>query len=169
MSCKQRWFNLFVDRYAYWSKEGLSFLLICFLVVSEAILQQYCSIFGVVSGSLGNKTKWTKTCIIDLRESSELNLIWEMNCVRLKWVGDVWEQKLTLAIHFRGFHNMLRGRCSSPDRIENFLFPMLSRLALGPTQPPVQWVLGVEQLGCAVDPSPPTSVKVKKTRVYNLC
>jgi hypothetical protein len=36
---------------------------------------------------------------------------------------------------------------------EIFLFSVASRLALGPTQPPIQWV-------CA-DHSPPTSTKVK--------
>jgi len=39
-------------------------------------------------------------------------------------------------------------------------------LALGPTQPPVQWVLGLsrgkEQSGCDTDPSPPSSSVVMK-------
>jgi hypothetical protein len=44
---------------------------------------------------------------------------------------------------------------------------MSSRLALGLTQPPIQWVLGalspgVQQLGHEVDHSPPTSAEVKK-------
>ena len=45
-------------------------------------------------------------------------------------------------------------------------FPHLSRLALGPTQPPVQCVPGLsrgkEQPGCDTDPSPPSSAMVKK-------
>jgi len=45
-------------------------------------------------------------------------------------------------------------------------FPHLSTLALGPTQPPVQWVLGLsrgkEQSGCDTDPSPPSSSVVMK-------
>jgi hypothetical protein len=35
-----------------------------------------------------------------------------------------------------------RGRNSSPGRVKNFLFSTSSRPALGPTQPPIQWVLG---------------------------
>jgi hypothetical protein len=48
-----------------------------------------------------------------------------------------------------------------------FLFTAASRLALGPTQPPIQWVpwslsLGVKQTGCEADHSPPCSAEVKK-------
>jgi len=45
-------------------------------------------------------------------------------------------------------------------------FPHLSRLALGPTQPPVQWYRvfpgGKERPGRDADPSPPSSAVVKK-------
>jgi hypothetical protein len=45
-------------------------------------------------------------------------------------------------------------------------FPHLSRPALAPTQPPVQWVpglsLGKERLGRNADPSPPSSAVVMK-------
>jgi hypothetical protein len=45
-------------------------------------------------------------------------------------------------------------------------FPHLSRQALGPTQPPVQWVLhlsgGKEWPGHDADPSPPSSAVVIK-------
>jgi len=45
-------------------------------------------------------------------------------------------------------------------------FPRLSRPALGPTQPPVQWVPGLsrgkERQGRDVNPSPPSSVLVMK-------
>jgi hypothetical protein len=48
-----------------------------------------------------------------------------------------------------------------------FLFSMLSRSALGSTQPPIQWVpgvlsLGVKRQGCEADHSPPASAEVKK-------
>jgi len=43
----------------------------------------------------------------------------------------------------------------------------MSRLALRPTQPPIQWVLGalslgVKQSGLEADHSPPSSAKVKE-------
>jgi hypothetical protein len=51
-----------------------------------------------------------------------------------------------------------------------FLITM-SRLALGPTQPPIQWMpgalsLGVKQPGCEADHSPPSSAKVKNAWSY---
>jgi hypothetical protein len=55
----------------------------------------------------------------------------------------------------------------SPGRGKNFLFSRSSRPALGPTQPPIQRVLGtlspgVKRLGCEADHSPPASAEVKK-------
>jgi hypothetical protein len=59
----------------------------------------------------------------------------------------------------------------SPGGGKNVHFSMSSRLALGPTQPPIQWLsgapsLGVKWQGHEVDHSPPTSDVAKKTCVY---
>jgi hypothetical protein len=48
-----------------------------------------------------------------------------------------------------------------------FLFTTASRTALGPTQPPIQWVpgahsLGVKRPGREADHSPPSSAEVKE-------
>jgi hypothetical protein len=63
------------------------------------------------------------------------------------------------------------GRSSSPGRVKNFLFFTPSRLALGPTQPPIQWVPGVlspgvKRPGRGTGHSPPTSAKVNKMWIY---
>jgi hypothetical protein len=47
-----------------------------------------------------------------------------------------------------------------------FLFSMKSRLALGPTQPPIRWILGtlssgVKHLGHEADHLPPSSAQIK--------
>jgi len=47
-----------------------------------------------------------------------------------------------------------------------FIFITVFRPTLGPTQPPVQWVLGVKQLGHEVDHSPPSSAEVKNVWNY---
>jgi hypothetical protein len=52
-----------------------------------------------------------------------------------------------------------------------FLFTIASRMALEPTQPPIQWVsgaffLGVKQLGCEADHSPPSSAEVNNMWSY---
>jgi hypothetical protein len=64
-----------------------------------------------------------------------------------------------------------RSRSSSPGRVKNFLFSTSSRPALGPTQPPIQWVPGhlspgVKGPGREADYSPPTSAEVKKMWIY---
>jgi hypothetical protein len=63
------------------------------------------------------------------------------------------------------------GRSSSPGRVKNCLFSTSSRLALGPTQPPIQWVpgalsSGVKWPGREADHSPPASTAVKKMWIY---
>jgi hypothetical protein len=63
------------------------------------------------------------------------------------------------------------GRSSSPGRVKNFLFSTSSTPALGPTQPPIQWVRralssGVKRPGREADHSPPISAEVKKMWIY---
>jgi hypothetical protein len=55
-----------------------------------------------------------------------------------------------------------------------FLFTTVSRTALGPTQPHIQWAapgalcLGVKQLGCEADHSLPSSAEVKECMELHL-
>jgi hypothetical protein len=59
------------------------------------------------------------------------------------------------------------GRSSSPCKAKNVLFSTSSRSALGPNQPPIQWVSGAGKAAVdEADRSPPISAKVKKTRIY---
>jgi hypothetical protein len=65
----------------------------------------------------------------------------------------------------------LRGRSSSSGDCKNFLFCKSLRLALGSTQPPIQWVpgalsSGVKRPGREAEHSPATSVEVKKMWIY---
>jgi hypothetical protein len=66
------------------------------------------------------------------------------------------ENVVSIAMGYR-----LDGWSLNPGRGKIFLFYITSRLALGPTQPPIQWVSGVKQLGGEVDHSPPSSAEVK--------
>jgi hypothetical protein len=55
--------------------------------------------------------------------------------------------------------------------VKNFVFSTSSGPALGPSQPPIQWVpealsLGVKKLGCEADHSPPASAQAKKIWLY---
>jgi hypothetical protein len=63
-----------------------------------------------------------------------------------------------------------RGRSSSPGRVKNCLSSMSSRPALGPTQPPIQWI--PEALSQRImrpereaEHSPPTSAEVTKAGI----
>jgi hypothetical protein len=60
----------------------------------------------------------------------------------------------------------LDGRCSSTGGDRIFLFPTASRPALGPTQPPIQWIQvapypGLKRPGREADHSPPANAMVK--------
>jgi hypothetical protein len=46
------------------------------------------------------------------------------------------------------------------------IFSTSYREALGPTQPPIQWVPGVKRQGREADHSPPASAEVKKMWIY---
>jgi hypothetical protein len=68
---------------------------------------------------------------------------------------------------------VLDGWGSNPCRIKIFLSYIVTRPALGPTQPPTQWVLGslslgVKQQGCEADRSPPSGAKIKNGGVILL-
>jgi hypothetical protein len=57
------------------------------------------------------------------------------------------------------------------SNLYHFLFITASRTALGPTQPPIQWVpgafsLGVKWLGREADHSSPSSAEVKNAWSY---
>jgi hypothetical protein len=62
-------------------------------------------------------------------------------------------------------------RVRFPGGLGNFLFTTVSRTALGPTQLPIQWVLGALSLGVKrpereADHSPPSSAEVKNAWSY---
>jgi hypothetical protein len=64
-----------------------------------------------------------------------------------------------------------RSQSLSPGGVKNSIFSTLSRPALRPTQPPIQWVPGalspgVKQPGREADHSPPTGAEVKKMWIY---
>jgi hypothetical protein len=54
------------------------------------------------------------------------------------------------------------GRSSSLSRVKNFLFSTSSRLALGPSQTPIQWEPGVNRPGREAHHSHPTNAEVRK-------
>jgi hypothetical protein len=47
------------------------------------------------------------------------------------------------------------------QQVKIFLFSTASKLVMGPTQPPIQWVPGVKRPGRAADRSPQSSAEVK--------
>jgi hypothetical protein len=61
---------------------------------------------------------------------------------------------------------MAEGSSLNPSRDKISLLSTLSRPVLGPTQPPIQWVLEVKRPGREADHSPPFSAEVKNTWIY---
>jgi hypothetical protein len=65
----------------------------------------------------------------------------------------------------------LKGQSLNPSNGKRFPLSMLSRLHLGTTQPPIQWIQGALSLqekcpGCEVDHLPPNSAEVKNIWIY---
>jgi hypothetical protein len=66
---------------------------------------------------------------------------------------------------------MPRGQGSSHNKVRSFYFCKSFRLALGPTQPPIQWVPvslfpGVKWQGREADHSPPNNAEVRNVDLY---
>jgi hypothetical protein len=66
----------------------------------------------------------------------------------------------------------LDSECSVPGKGKIFLFSTAARPALGPTQPPIQWVLGdlslgIKRQGREADRSPPSSAEGKNGRAIH--
>jgi hypothetical protein len=66
-------------------------------------------------------------------------------------------------------HGLFQGTYNIP--VKNFLFSTSSRLAVGSTQPPIQWLPGalsprLKLPERGADHSPPTSAEVKKMCIY---
>jgi hypothetical protein len=70
-----------------------------------------------------------------------------------------------------GLTGWMIGRFETQQGLGIFLFTTASRLALGPSLPPIQWVpgavyLGVKRSGCEADHSPQSSAEVKNEWNY---
>jgi hypothetical protein len=68
-------------------------------------------------------------------------------------------------------HDCVVSGFNSWQRLGMFLFTTMSRLALGPTQPPIQWVLGTLTLGvkwlvCEAVHLPLSSAEIKNAWSY---
>jgi hypothetical protein len=86
-----------------------------------------------------------------------------LNIVSEGQIGCLWQGPVILMI---GAHHRMRNWA-----LLIFLFTTASRTALGPTQPPIQWVpgalsLGIERAGREADHSPPSSADVKNAWSY---
>jgi hypothetical protein len=73
--------------------------------------------------------------------------------------------------HLPDLHHCLIYTNMKHNYLGIFFFTTVSRMALGSTQPPIQWIpgalsLGVKQLGHEADHSPPSSAKVNNSWSY---
>jgi hypothetical protein len=73
-----------------------------------------------------------------------------------------WDSVVGIATGYELDDRVVGVRVSVWSRI----FSTSSRRALGPTQPPSQWVPRVKRPGHEADHSPPTNAEVKKTWIY---
>jgi hypothetical protein len=83
----------------------------------------------------------------------------DMNLVLKRW---------SHYVNYYSVHTDWMIGCSSPGRGWEFFSSSESRQALGPTQPPIQWVTGVSPLGVKrpgreTDHSPPSSAEVNNS------
>jgi hypothetical protein len=97
-------------------------------------------------------------CIVLRCFTNEVQLLATNGVQKVRQSNSGFHQKM-LHIHFSHI-------CMSVYNPLIFLFTTASRPALGPTQPPIQWVLGalpleVKRSGCEADHSPPSSAEVK--------
>jgi hypothetical protein len=102
--------------------------------------------------------------------------------VSFSWTTGI--DRAIVSFHFYGVRFLHRSRDSdwlragrssgpslSPGRVKNFLFSTSSGLALGSTQPPIQWVPGAlspreKRPGREADHSLPASAEAKKMWIY---
>jgi hypothetical protein len=86
--------------------------------------------------------------------------------VDIRYVRNFFKAQVNRLLHARGWTIGVLG-FDSRRGLGIFLFTTASRTALGPTQPPIQWVtgalsLGIKRQGREADYSPPSSAEVKE-------
>jgi hypothetical protein len=125
------------------------------------ILNVLCKLYGRLGSPHGDwilMTSSPSTSHFILEQKLNTALTWE-DFIKLYGTSESWNSLVSIAVGYR-----VDGQSLNSGKI--FLFSTASRLALGPTQPPIQWVpgtlsTGVKQLGHEADHSPPFSFEVK--------
>jgi hypothetical protein len=114
---------------------------------------------------------------------NKCNRCWRHDMLRFEaelFILNAYRAKLTLPLRSNfqyrssliSIHVDMNTNCLNRSHLPpHFLFSTSSRPALGPTQPPIQWVTGalfprVKRPGRESDHSPPFSAEVKKTWIY---